>query len=164
MSHEPLTGASAVFDHAAHAAARIRDLLPLYRDQLGGRLLYGGPNHRVGYRGVVLGYPGGGKVELLEPIPGSTFFDTFFARHPLGGLHHLTFRVGDLTEAVARARSAGLQIIGANADDGDWQEAFVHPRAAHGVLVQFVQAPTGYPRLDPATALEGILGAEELSR
>lgn len=151
--------AGAVFDHAAHAAPRMADLLAIYRDQLGGELLYGGDNARVGYRGVVLGFRGGGKVELLEPLPGSTFLDSFFARHPLGGLHHLTFRVDDLAAAIARARERGFDVIGENHDDPDWREAFLHPRSAGGVLVQFVQAPAGFPaRMDPAAVAALVAG------
>jgi methylmalonyl-CoA/ethylmalonyl-CoA epimerase len=152
------TGLQAVFDHAAHASHSIRDLLPLYAGQLGGTPLYGGPNRRVGYRGLVLGFAGGGKLELLEPIAGSTFFDTFFARQPLGGLHHLTFRVADLPESVERAQAAGFEIVGVNADDPDWREAFVHPRGGHGVLVQFVQSPPGYPLKTEGLTIEELLG------
>jgi methylmalonyl-CoA/ethylmalonyl-CoA epimerase len=147
----------ATFDHAAHASHRIRDLLPLYEHQLGGRLLYGGDNERVGYRGVVLGYAGGGKVELLEPLAGSSFFDSFFARQPSGGLHHLTFRVADLGQAVASARASGLEIVGVSEDDPSWREAFVHPRAGHGVLVQFVQAPPGHPPTRAGVTIDELL-------
>jgi methylmalonyl-CoA/ethylmalonyl-CoA epimerase len=147
----------ATFDHAAHASHRIRDLLPLYEGQLGGHLLYGGVNDRVGYRGIVLGYTGGGKIELLEPLAGSTFFDSFFARQPAGGLHHLTFRVDDLRLTVRRAREDGFEIVGVNEDDPNWREAFVHPRAGHGVLVQFVQSDQGHPTVDPTATIEGLL-------
>ncbi len=150
-------GVRAVFDHAAHAAPSIQDLLALYRDQLGGRFLYGGDNARVGYRGVVLGFEGGGKIELLEPLPGSSFLDSFFTRSPLGGLHHLTFRVADLVDACARARSAGFVLIGENHDDPNWREVFVHPRAAQGVLVQFVQSPPGWPRVGESPTLAELV-------
>lgn len=152
----------AYFDHAAHAAPRIRDLLPLYADQLGGRFLYGGDNVRVGYRGVVLGFAGGGKVELLEPLDGSAFFESFFARHPTGGLHHLTFRVADIRHSIARARDAGLEIVGANFDEPEWQEAFVHPRSGNGVLVQFVQSNPDYPRLAQGQTLDSTLAGSRL--
>jgi methylmalonyl-CoA/ethylmalonyl-CoA epimerase len=157
MSTELPAGVRAVFDHAAHAAPRIRDLLPLYRDQLGGRFLYGGDNVRVGYKGVVLGYAGGGKIELLEPLSGSSFLDSFFDRHPLGGLHHLTFRVAHLEDAVARARAAGFTLIGENHDDQNWREVFIHPRSGHGVLLQFVQSPPDFPRRDPRDTLDSVL-------
>jgi methylmalonyl-CoA/ethylmalonyl-CoA epimerase len=149
--------AGAVFDHAAHAAPRVADLLAIYRDQLGGELLYGGDNTRVGYRGVVLGFRRGGKVELLEPLPGSTFLDSFFARHPHGGLHHLTFRVGDLAEAIDRARAAGFDVIGENHDDPSWREAFLHPRSAGGALIQFVQAPADHPQRMAADDVAALL-------
>jgi methylmalonyl-CoA/ethylmalonyl-CoA epimerase len=152
-------GVHAVFDHAAHASYSIRELLPLYTGELGGEFLYGGDNRRVGYRGVVLGYRGGGKVELLEPLPGSSFFDSFFARNPLGGLHHLTFRVADLANSVARANAAGFTLVGENHDLDEWREVFVHPRAAHGVLIQFVQSPPDYPRRDTGDTLDSVLSA-----
>jgi methylmalonyl-CoA/ethylmalonyl-CoA epimerase len=157
MSPALPSGVDAVFDHAAHAGHTIAELLPLYVEQLGGRFLYGGDNTRVGYRGAVIGYEGGGKVELLEPLPGSSFFDSFFARNPLGGLHHLTFRVADLADSITRARAAGFTLVGENHDDPNWREVFVHPRAAHGVLVQFVQSPPEFPRRDTGATLEGLL-------
>ena len=40
----------AVFDHVAIAGRRIRDLLPLWRDTLGGRFATGADNPAVGWR------------------------------------------------------------------------------------------------------------------
>lgn len=157
MSAAIPVGVRAVFDHAAHATTSIRDVLPLYLDQLGGEFLYGGDNARVGYRGIVLGYEGGGKIELLEPLPGSSFLDSFFARSPIGGLHHLTFRVADLAEACTRARVAGFTLIGENHADPNWREVFIHPRAAQGVLVQFVQSPPGWPRVGEGLTLTELV-------
>ena len=86
--------------------------------------------------------------------------DSFFARNPLGGLHHLTFRVADLADSVARAVAGGFELIGENHDDPDWREAFVHPRAAHGVLIQFVQSRPDYPRRDSGDTLASLLSAD----
>jgi methylmalonyl-CoA/ethylmalonyl-CoA epimerase len=154
----PLEGAK--FDHAAHAAPRVRDLLALYQDQLGGRFVYGGANDRVGYRALVLEFRGGGKVELMEPLPGSSFLDSFFARNPRGGLHHLTFRVLDIDQSIDRALAAGFELIGVYLEREQWREAFVHPRAAHGALVQFVQAPSDYPRLGQGGSIDEVLGVD----
>lgn len=148
----------ATFDHVAHAARRIRDLLPLYRDQLGGTFLHGGVNERVGYRAVQLGLADDTKVELMEPLAGSTFLDSFFSRHPQGGLHHVTFRVADLAEHVVRARAAGLKVVGEHYEDSRWREAFVHPRSGHGALVQLVQAADGYPPAGLGGSLDQVLG------
>lgn len=147
------------FDHVAHAAPTIRELLPMYAEQLGGRLLYGGDNERVGYRGLMLGYEDGSKIELLEPLPGSTFLDSFFARSPAGGLHHVTFRVRDLARSVAGFRDAGYEVVGVFTEDPDYMEAFIHPRAANGTVVQLLQAPDGVPAAEPGRTFAQVLAA-----
>jgi methylmalonyl-CoA/ethylmalonyl-CoA epimerase len=134
-----VAGLGAVFDHAAHGARRIRDLLPLYRDLLGGSFRSGGDNPRAGYRVVQLGFPDGSKVELIEALSGSTFLDTFLAGRPAGGLHHLTFKVADIRAALRRAEELGLTPTAVFLDDPRWQEFFLHPRQAGGALIQLAQ-------------------------
>ena len=87
---------------------------------------------------VVLGE---GRVELMAPTPGSTFFDRFFASTAgRGGVHHLTFAVDDLDAAVASLQARGITIFGHVRDpEGIWSEVFVHPRDNGGVLVQLAQ-------------------------
>lgn len=148
----------AVFDHAAHAVPDARTAAIIYRDVLGGEFLYGGENTRVGFRGVVFGFRNGGKVEIIAPLPGSTFLDGFFKRSNIGGLHHLTFRVPHLRQTIADAEEAGHKVFGIYEDDPNWKEAFIHPREASGALLQFVQAPEGHPRRDPSHLLEQLLG------
>lgn len=137
-------GPAAIFDHAAMAARRIRDLLPLYRDLLGGTFHLGGDNPRVGYRAVQLRYRDGGKVELMEPLAGSTFFDSFFRRHPQGGLHHVTFKVPSMAVALAELRDRGFTVHAESDSDPSWHEVFLHPRDAAGTLVQIAQPGPGY--------------------
>ncbi|KAB8190853.1 hypothetical protein FH608_032855 [Nonomuraea phyllanthi] len=136
-----LDGLEVTFDHTAVAAPRIRDLLPIYRDLLGGRHLGGGGDNRVaGYRTLQLTYSNGGKVELMEPLAGSTFFDSFFElTRGRGGVHHLNFHVGDLRAAVAALTARGYRLHGLNEADPRWREVFLHPKEAHGVLIQLAQ-------------------------
>jgi methylmalonyl-CoA/ethylmalonyl-CoA epimerase len=151
-----LNGVLAVFDHAAHGARSIRDLLPLYRDLLGGRFLGGGDNPRAGYRALQLGFSDGTKIELIEPLAGSGFLDTFLASHPRGGLHHLTFTVVDIHAALRRVGELGLTATAVYLEDPRWQEFFVHPREAHGALIQLAQkGPGGWGR--PGLTLEDVL-------
>ncbi len=147
---DPATGistlplADVVFDHAAVAAHRIRDLLPIYRNLLGGQFHLGGDNVRVGYRGLQLRYGDGSKIELLEPLEGSTFLDSFFRRNPLGGLHHLTFKIVSMTDALAALAGLGYIVHGQSDADPNWNEVFVHPREALGTLLQLAQAGPNY--------------------
>lgn len=130
----------AVFDHTAVAATRIRDLLPIYRDLLGGVFLGGGDTAHAGYRTAQFGYPGGNKIELMEPHAGSTFFDSFFElTRGRGGVHHLNFHVNDIDAAVRTLRAQGYRLHGLNLADPRWREVFLHPKEAHGTLIQLAQ-------------------------
>ncbi|MGW0803555.1 VOC family protein [Nonomuraea sp. NPDC002799] len=148
------------FDHTAVAAPRIRDLLPIYRDLLGGRHLGGGGDNRVvGYRTLQLTYANGGKVELMEPLAGSTFFDSFFElTRGRGGVHHLNFHVNDLEAAVGRLTERGYRLHGLNQGDSRWREVFLHPKEAHGVLVQLAQPGSRDPGERRPTLEEVLAG------
>jgi methylmalonyl-CoA/ethylmalonyl-CoA epimerase len=146
-------GIEVTFDHVAVAADRIRDLLPLYQTLLKGRFLTGGDSPETGYRAIQLEC-GGATVELLEPLPGSTFLDTFLARG--AGIHHLTFMVDDVESAIASIRGAGLTPIAVSLDDPDWQEAFLHPRETGGTLIQLSSRPRG-PSPAPNLSLADVL-------
>lgn len=154
----------AVFDHAAVAAPRIRDLLPVYRDLLGGRFLFGGDNIRVGFRWLQLRFRDDSKIELLEPLPGQPFLDSFFQRTGGGGLHHVTFKVDDIDETVRRLHELGYRPHGLYLDDPSWREVFMHPKATHGTLIQLVHeaepatVPPGFT-IDDVLAGRGEYGA-----
>ncbi|MQA87909.1 MAG: hypothetical protein GEV03_25610 [Streptosporangiales bacterium] len=146
----------AVFDHAAVAAPRIRDLLPVYRDLLGGRFLIGGDNARVGFRWLQLQFRDGSKIELLEALPGSAFLDRFLQRTGGGGLHHVTFKVDDIELTLDRMRERGYRPHGLFLVDPSWFEVFLHPKETHGTLIQLVQEarPAVIP---PDLTLEDVL-------
>lgn len=152
-----LQALGATFDHTAVAAPRIRDLLPIYHDLLGGEFLGGGDNEQVGFRVLQLGYPGGGKIELMEPLANSTFLDSFFElTFGRGGIHHLTFRVPDIEVTVARLTERGYRLHGLNIDNPMWREVFLHPKESHGTLIQLVQAD-GFRPSGPDVTLEDVL-------
>ena len=141
-----LAGAGAVFDHVAHAVPSIREVLPLYVDLLGGEIEGGGFNPWGGHLAVQLIYPGGSRLELLEPTrPDSQSCAGFLARNPRGGLHHLTFKVADIQASLASLGAAGFEPFGIMLDDPGWKEAYLHPRQTSGVLVQIAQSAGGIP-------------------
>jgi methylmalonyl-CoA/ethylmalonyl-CoA epimerase len=152
---QAVLGTGAVFDHVAYAGPRIRDMLAIYQDLLGGVFWEGGDNTRVGYRALQLRYRDGTRFELMEPLPGSTFFDSFFARTGGGGLHHITFKVDDVRSAATRLEELGYTPHGLYLDDPAWQEVFMHPRETGGVLVQLAQG--SLPGAAPAITLEDVL-------
>ena len=159
-----LQSVGAVFDHAAHAVPSIRPLLPFYRDVLGGEVVAGGINPWAGHLSVQLEYRHGGKIELLEPVSSdSSSVGGFLARSPRGGLHHLTFKVDDISFALEVLSGAGFTPFGTLLEHADWKETFLHPRETGGVLIQLAQAKPGFPGL-VAPLGELLDQAEEMRR
>lgn len=134
-----LAAIGARFDHTAVAGPSMAALVAFYRDTLGGVFSHG---EVLPIGAVVLTFVlGEGRIELMAPTPGSTFFDRFLASTGgRGGVHHLTFEVADIDAAVALLHARGIETFGLVHDpDGVWSEVFVHPRTNGGVLVQLAQ-------------------------
>src|SRR5215204_5443452 len=94
-------------DHTALAVHDLQAALPLYRDLLGGVPHGLEGQSSKGFQRLALRYPNGSQIELLAPT-GEGFLQQFLARRG-EGVHHLTFIVADVRQAVERARSAGLR-------------------------------------------------------
>jgi len=124
--------ASFELDHVAVAVHSIQQAMKLYRDGLGGEYLMGGDQDT--WRWLQLRYPGGGKVELLEPL-GQGFLSKFLDSRG-EGLHHVTFKTDDIEAAIEHVRGLGYELVDVNLDGDDWKEAFLRPSGAHGTLVQ----------------------------
>lgn len=85
-------------------------------------------------------YVGHVKIELIESARPGSFVDRFLARRG-EGLHHLTFDVDALDPLLDDMQRQGVRIVDRfDAGDG-YQTAFVSPRSAHGMLLQFWQVP-----------------------
>jgi catechol 2,3-dioxygenase-like lactoylglutathione lyase family enzyme len=135
-------------DHVAIAAADTAPAMRFLTGVLGGTVLSGG--QALGFRPVqvlVGDLSGGMKVELLEPwdTERNDFLARFVARS-VAGPHHLTFKVADLDAALDAARAAGFTPVGIDRSDPRWQEAFIHPREAHGTVAQIAQTTEGADR------------------
>jgi methylmalonyl-CoA/ethylmalonyl-CoA epimerase len=126
-------------DHVAIAVRRIRDALPLYRDALAGEYHQGGYEEAGGFRWVQLTYPGGGKLELLEPATDNSFLHEFLEKRG-EGVHHITFMVRDIEALVEHLKAKGYHIVGENYRHPEWKEAFISPRSAHGTVVQLAES------------------------
>jgi methylmalonyl-CoA/ethylmalonyl-CoA epimerase len=168
MMREPLSAADvitsvgAVLDHTAHAVPSIRGALPLYVDLLGGVPVAGGINLWGGHLGVHFAFPGG-KIELLEPVQAdSPAIGGFLRASPRGGLHHVTFKVPSLEEALTAIAAAGLTPIGVRLEPPEWRELFLHPRQTGGVLLQLVEAAPGIPPPLTGTLEDLLREADEL--
>ena len=124
-------------DHVAVALHSIEPAMKLYRDALGGEYLMGGDGGES-WRWLQFRWPGGGKVELLEPR-GDGFLSRFLERRG-EGLHHVTFKTDDIEAAIAKIEAQGYELVDVNLENPRWQEAFLRPSRAHGTLIQVAQS------------------------
>jgi len=123
------------FDHVAIAVRRIAAGAGLLESLMGGVRGEGGEGEGFSFQQWT--FPGG-TVELLEPRGEHSFLHRFLDGRG-EGLHHITFKVEDLPRWTARFRAAGYDVVGENYDNPAWREAFVHPKTAHGVLIQLAE-------------------------
>jgi methylmalonyl-CoA/ethylmalonyl-CoA epimerase len=126
-------------DHVGIAVGDLAEALAFYRDALG--LEVEAPeevaSQRVRARFVPLGEA---AIELLEATsPDSPVKKYLDRRGP--GLHHVTFRVEDIRAALAELKARGVRLVDETPRPGAHGSlvAFIHPSAAHGVLVELLQ-------------------------
>lgn len=134
----PATHAPVILDHVAIGVPDIDAVPAFVEGQLGAERFASGPGG--GYRFWQWTFAGGGKLEILQPDgPTGGFLHRFLeARGP--GVHHVTFKVPDLGAAAERAGDLGYDIVGYDDSVPGWKEAFLHPKQAHGVVVQLAQS------------------------
>ena len=131
----------AILDHVGIAVQDVDRALAFYRDALG---LDVQASEEVLTQRVRAHFipAGGSSLELLEATaPDSAIARYIEKRGP--GLHHITLRVDDLKAALQQLKAKGTRLVDEEPRPGAEGAlvAFIHPSAAHGVLVELKQAP-----------------------
>ena len=128
-------------EHIALAVADLDDAISLYKDKWGLPL-----EHReiVEDQGVeeAMFKIGESYVQLLAPLSAETTVGKFIAKRG-EGLHHIAYEVENISEALERLRSEGVELIDPQPRNGSrgTKVAFVHPKGNRGVLVELVEQP-----------------------
>jgi methylmalonyl-CoA epimerase len=126
----------AVLDHIGIAVADLDESLGFFRDALGLDVtaVEEVPSQWVRAHFVSVGAT---ALEILEATEDDSPIARFVKRRG-PGLHHITFRVDDLTAALAELKQRGVRLIDEVPRVGaeGARVAFVHPSSAHGVLVE----------------------------
>lgn len=127
-------------DHVAVAVPDIDVAARRWHDELGGGwTMPRFPVEQGGFAARQLHYPGGAKLELLEPLGAESFAGRFVARYG-AGLHHLTLKVPSLLPAVEAVRAAGYDVVDVVAEGDVWHEGFLRPSQVGGMIVQLAWA------------------------
>jgi methylmalonyl-CoA epimerase len=85
-------------------------------------------------------YIGSFKLELIESLRPGSFVERFIGKRG-PGMHHWSFEATGLRPLLERLERDGLRIVDRVDLNDDYLTAFISPRSAYGVLVQFWQVP-----------------------
>jgi methylmalonyl-CoA epimerase len=130
-----------------HIAIVVRDLeagLQLYRDALGLPLerIEEVPAEQV--KVAFLPFPdGAGEIELLEPTTTDSGVARFLDKRG-EGIHHICLAVDDIQAAMTDLAAKGLKLLEDQPRVGSRGQkyVFIHPKSAHGVLLELYEKPT----------------------
>ena len=124
--------------HVAVAVPSLSETIPFYRDVLGYRV--DEPRVIADQRvRVAFATRDGSRIELLEPTDTESGVARFVADRGRPTLHHLCFVVDDLASTLVRLASEGVELVDHAPRRGvEGLVAFLHPRAANGVLVELI--------------------------
>lgn len=80
------------------------------------------------------------KIELLEATHPDSAIAKYIAKKG-EGMHHVAFEVADIVAEMDRLRQQGFQLLNETPKRGADHKlvCFVHPKSAHGVLVELCQ-------------------------
>jgi LAO/AO transport system kinase len=132
-------GGPAILDHVGIAVQDIDKALAFYRDALG--LAVEAPEEVSSQRVRAHFIPAGqSSIELLEGTASDSAITKYIEKRG-PGLHHITLRVDDIRAALARLKARGVRLVDEEPRQGAEGAlvAFIHPSAAHGVLVELKQ-------------------------
>jgi len=129
----------AILDHVGIAVQDIDKALAFYRDALG--LAVEAPEEVSSQRVRAHFIPvGESSIELLEGTASDSAITKYIEKRG-PGIHHVTLRVDDIRAALARLKARGVRLVDEEPRQGAEGAlvAFIHPSAAHGVLVELKQ-------------------------
>ncbi len=125
------------FTGVDHIVVRVKDIeagIATYRDALGMELERTAESAAIGIKQAFFPLADGGFLEVVAPLtPESPVGRALESRGE--GVHTVALSVDDLPATIKSLQEKGVQLIGAERPGG---QVFIHPRSAHGVLVQLV--------------------------
>jgi methylmalonyl-CoA epimerase len=143
LNAEEETASMAVkkIDHIGIVVKDIEAALRVYRDALGLELV---KTESVPEQKVKVAFlpAGESEIELVQPTSEDSGVARYLARRG-EGIHHICLEVDDIEATLARVVAQGMELIDETPRTGSGGQklAFVRPRSACGVLIEFYEKP-----------------------
>ncbi len=125
--------------HIGIAVGDLKEATRFYTETLG-LAIYGFED--LPHYGVEMAFMPIGDIELELVVPTSPYSPVAkFLRERGPGFHHIAYHVEDVAKEFSRLQSLGVRMVDDGPRPGPHNTlcAFVHPKAAGGVLIELVQ-------------------------
>lgn len=120
-----------------HIVVRVKDIdegIKSYRDNLGMELERTAESEALGIKQAFFPFADGGFLEVVAPLSNDSAVGK--AVETRGeGVHTISFAVENMAQTIEDMKAKGVTLIGG----GDGGPVFVHPKSAHGLLVQLTE-------------------------
>ena len=127
-------------DHIAIVVRSIEEALQVYEGALGFELTEVKEMPEQAVRIAFLPV-GESEIELVEPLTADSGVARFLEKRG-EGLHHICFEVDDIEVALQDLAAQGVRLIDRQPRRGaHGRVAFLHPKSAHGVLIELIEKP-----------------------
>ena len=128
-------------DHVSIAVKSIDDALSFYRDILGFDLRTTSFNELEKLKIAFLSNKRS-DVELMEPTEEETVVGRFIKRRG-EGIHHICIAVPDIEKAMEELSENEVRLVEEKprVSTSGLKVAFIHPKSAHGVLIEIYEKP-----------------------
>lgn len=133
-------------DHIGIACRNLDETVEFYRATYGFEVFHSEVNEEQGVREAMLRINatddgGASFLQLLEPIREDSAIAKWMEKNG-EGVHHVAFGTADVAETTAGIVGKGVRALYPEARRGSMGSRinFLHPKDAHGVLVELVQA------------------------
>jgi methylmalonyl-CoA/ethylmalonyl-CoA epimerase len=129
---------SAKINHIAIVVEDIEHALTVYRDAVGLSLEHIAEEPAEQVRVAFLPTTNG-DIELIQPTTSDSGVAKFLAKRG-EGLHHICLEVDSIDAAIHQLEAHDLEILGEpRANQRGDRYVFVHPKSAHGVLLELYE-------------------------
>jgi methylmalonyl-CoA/ethylmalonyl-CoA epimerase len=125
-------------DHIAVVVGDLDAALATYRDALGMTCTH---TDIIPEQDVKMAFlpSGDTEIELLEPLSAQSGIGRYLASRG-EGMHHICLEVDDIEATLAELKAKGTQLIDETPRRGVFGRiAFIHPKGAHGVLIELME-------------------------
>jgi methylmalonyl-CoA/ethylmalonyl-CoA epimerase len=129
--------------HIAILVDNLEETLSFWRDALGLDLAQIQDN--PGEQATIAFLPtGDSEIELVRPETGDSGLRRYLEKRG-PGMHHICLEVDDIAAMIAQLKEKGIQLINEQPKTGADGRlyAFIHPKSAHGVMVELYELPEG---------------------